>query len=50
MEWHEKEKIEALNREYPQVAKYVLECDEEMERKSTEYVQRWIRKLQVTKG
>ena len=49
MEWCEKEKHEALKGEYPQVTKYVRECDEDMEIKLTEYVQRWIRSLHVTK-
>ena len=49
MDWHENEKREALNGEYPQVARYVRECDENMERRSTEYMQRWIRSLNVIK-
>lgn len=49
MEWHEKEKCEALKGEYPQVVKYVRECDEDMEMKPMDYVQRWIRSLNVTK-
>ena len=42
--------MDALNGEYPQVAKYVSKCDENIERQSIEYVQRWIRSLHVIKG
>ena len=50
MDWHEKAKQEALNSEYPQVGKYVRECDENMEKRSTEYVKRWIQTISVMKG
>lgn len=49
LEWHEKAKQDALNSEYPQVVKHVKECDENMEIRSTEYMQRWIQTISVIK-
>ena len=50
MDWHEKAKQEELNSEYPQAVKHVRDCDEKMEKRSTEYMQRWIQSISVIKS